>query len=298
VATTVAKLEAVLSANTRDFDRAMHQSDSKMKGVAKTAGKAGLAGAVIGLGAAVKIGFDEFMQAQRVTAQTNAVLKSTGGIANVTAKQIDTMATALMRKTGVDDEVIQSGMNVLLTFTRIRNEAGKGNDIFNQATKAALDLSVALGKDLQSANILVGKALNDPLKGLTALVRVGVTFSQKQKDQIKAWLDTKDAAKSVAAAQKDVEAAQKGVASSQAAVEAASRKVAAAQRAEEAAARAVTSAQDAVRTAGDRLKDTQERVSDSTHKVADAKEKLRDAQLKAKDAQQALTDARRKPRTG
>ena len=46
-----------------------------------------------------------------------------------------------MKKSGVDDEAIQSGENLLLTFTNIRNEAGKGNDVFDQTTKAALDMS-------------------------------------------------------------------------------------------------------------------------------------------------------------
>ena len=85
-------------------------------------------------------------EAQKVAAQTNAVLKSTGGRPSVTAKQVEKLAESLMLKSGVDDEVIQSGENVLLTFTNIRNEAGKGNDIFDQATKATLDLSVALGQ--------------------------------------------------------------------------------------------------------------------------------------------------------
>ena len=39
---------------------------------------------------------------------------------------------------GVDDDAIKSGAAVLLTFTKIRNEVGKGNDVFNQATLAAL----------------------------------------------------------------------------------------------------------------------------------------------------------------
>jgi len=102
------------------------------------------------------------MEQQKVVAQTNAVLKSTGGIANVTAKEMGRLSEQLMRKSGVDDEAIQSGQNLLLTFTKIRNETGKNNDIFDQATKATLDLSVAMGKDMSSSAILVGKALNDP----------------------------------------------------------------------------------------------------------------------------------------
>src|SRR4051794_34273821 len=119
----------------------MDKSDSKMGSLAKTAGKAGLAGAIIGLGYAAKVGFSEFMEAQRITAQTNAVLKSTGGVANVTGAQVDKLANSMLRKTGIDDEQIKTGENMLLTFTRIRNEVGAGNDIFTQATKATTDLS-------------------------------------------------------------------------------------------------------------------------------------------------------------
>jgi acid phosphatase family membrane protein YuiD len=86
-----------------------------------------------------------------VAAQTAAVLKSTGGEANVTAKHVSNLATAISRKTGIDDEAIQSGENLLLTFTKIRNEAGKGNDVFDQATRITNDMSVALGQDLKSS---------------------------------------------------------------------------------------------------------------------------------------------------
>jgi len=118
------------------------------------------------------------------------VLKSTGGAANVTSKQITTMSESLMRLSGVDDEAIQSGQNLLLTFTKIRNETGAGNKIFDQATVAMLDLSVAMGKDLSSSAILVGKALNDPVKGVGALSKAGVQFTASQKDTIKALVDS------------------------------------------------------------------------------------------------------------
>lgn len=147
-----------------------------------------------GLAVAAKAGFSEMLEGQKVSAQTEAVLKSTGGAAKVTADQVSELAGALMRKSGIDDEAIQSGANLLLTFTRVRNEAGKGRDVFNQATTAALDMSVAMGTDMKSASIVVGKALNDPVKGLTALQRVGVTFTQGQRDAIKAMVAAGDTA--------------------------------------------------------------------------------------------------------
>lgn len=192
MSTTVARLEAVLSADTSDFDKAMGKSESRMGSLAKTAGKAGLAGAIVGLGYAAKVGFSEFMEGQRVAAQTDAVLKSTAGAAKVTAEEVDGLATSLMRKSGVDDEQIKTGENMLLTFTKIRNEVGAGNNIFDQATTATLNLSVAMGKDMQSSAILVGKALNDPIKGMSALSKAGIQFTEDQKETIKTMVASGD----------------------------------------------------------------------------------------------------------
>jgi len=140
-----------------------------------------------GVGAIVDFGKEMYSAVEaedKLDAQTKAVLKSTGGAAHVTAANIDEMAVSLSRMSGVDDEAIKNQENLLLTFTGIRNEAGKGNDVFSQATKAALDMSVALGEDGKSAAIQLGKALNDPIKGVTALQRVGVSFTADQKKQI------------------------------------------------------------------------------------------------------------------
>src|SRR6266498_2076800 len=150
-----------------------------------------------GIGAAV----DEFQEARKVGAQTSAVLKSTGGVAHVSAKQITDLAGSISKKVGIDDEAIQSGENLLLTFKNVRNETGRGRDIFNQATQAAVDLSAAGFGSLHSTSIQLGKALNDSVKGMTALARAGVTFSDDQKKAIKALLDTGKAADRVKAQQ-------------------------------------------------------------------------------------------------
>ena len=136
----------------------------------------------------------EARDAQKVGAQTEAVIKSTGAAAGVSAKQVGDLSTAISNKVGIDDEAIQSGANLLLTFTNIRNEAGKGNDIFNQATQAITDMGAAMGGDPKSSAIQLGKALNDPVKGITALSRVGVSFTAQQKDQIKVMVATGDTA--------------------------------------------------------------------------------------------------------
>jgi hypothetical protein len=148
------------------------------------------AGGLLALGAGAVAAFHQFEESEKVAKQTGAVLESTGHAANVTAKEVSGLATALSKKAGIDDEAIQSGENLLLTFKNIQNQAGKGNDIFNQTTKAVLDMSVAMGQDMKSSAIQVGKALNDPIAGLTALTRVGVTFTEGQKKQIEKLVES------------------------------------------------------------------------------------------------------------
>lgn len=130
-----------------------------------------------------------FADSQDKIAQTNAVLKSTGGIAGVTADQVTKLATALEKTTKFSDEDVRSVENLLLTFTSI------GKDIFPQATKTVLDMATALGEDTKSASIQLGKALQDPVLGVTALRRVGVNFNDSQKEVIKNLVDTGQSAK-------------------------------------------------------------------------------------------------------
>ena len=163
---------------------------SKLKGLGRAAVVAGGAAGLAALTGTLKVGIDELTQSSKVAAQTAAVIKSTGGAAGVTAKQVNDLAGSMMRKTGIDDETIQSGENLLLTFTKVQNKAGKGNDIFTKATHVMADMSVALGQDMKSSAIQLGKALNDPVKGVTALQRVGVSFTAAQKKQIKAMVES------------------------------------------------------------------------------------------------------------
>jgi hypothetical protein len=196
------RLEVEIVGDAASLNRALGQSTTATRRFGTSLGTVTKAGAAFGVGFTVvqqglrlfgnvaNRAWEEMSEGQTVLAQTNAVLKSTGGVANVSSKQVEALAQSLSKLTGVDDEAIQSGQNMLLTFTKINNEVGRGNDIFNQATKATLDLSVALGKDMPSAALMVGKALNDPIAGMTALGRAGVQFTVGQKETIKALVES------------------------------------------------------------------------------------------------------------
>lgn len=129
------------------------------------------------------IGQNAFDQIDDAADQLGAVLKSTGGAAGVTKQSAIELSVELQKLTGITRAQILTGENMLLTFTNI------GKDTFPRATKAITDLSVAMKQDIKSSAVQLGKALNDPIQGITALTRVGVTFSQSQKDMIKAMVE-------------------------------------------------------------------------------------------------------------
>jgi len=133
----------------------------------------------------------EASQWNSVIAQTEAVVKSTGQAAGFSAKQFADMAQGMSASAGqsiFSDDAILGATNVLATFTEIKGTS------FTGATQAILDISQAMGTDLQSSAVQVGKALNDPVAGISALSRVGVTFSEDQKALIKSMVEVGDVA--------------------------------------------------------------------------------------------------------
>lgn len=122
-------------------------------------------------------------------AKSKAVIEATGAVAGVSAQHIRDQAAALESVATVDQNVISQGENVIATFTQIRNVAGAGNDIFDQTTKAALDMAAVLKTDMPTAAMQLGKALNDPIRGMTMLQRSGVSFTAQQKAQVTAMMN-------------------------------------------------------------------------------------------------------------
>jgi len=117
---------------------------------------------------------------RQAMAQVTSALESMGPVAGRTAEQLSKAADALETRSMVDADVILTKVTAnLLTFG---NVAGS---VFDRAQQAAIDMAQRLGQDPQAAAVLLGKALNDPIKGLSALTRVGVSFSKSQIETIK-----------------------------------------------------------------------------------------------------------------
>ena len=184
-----ANIRAVITADDRASKSLKGFSDNvdhmghRIGQVAKVAAVA-LAAATAGAVALGVSSVKAYMESENVLAQLNATLKSTGGIAGVTASDVTKLATSLQRVTRFSDEAIMGGQNLLLTFTKI------GKDIFPEATEVMLDMSTALGQDVKSSAIQLGKALQDPILGVTALRRVGVNFNEEAKETIRNFVET------------------------------------------------------------------------------------------------------------
>lgn len=163
----------------------------KLGGIGKgilTVGMAAAAAGVAALGAGLGIAVSEAMEAQAGLAQLDAVLKSTGGAAGVTRNMALELADSLSGVTRFSDDAVLSAENLLLTFTNI------GEDVFPRATETLLDMATTMGTDAKSGAIQLGKALNDPVAGITALTRVGVTFTDEQKKMIEQMVAMGDVA--------------------------------------------------------------------------------------------------------
>jgi len=152
---------------------------TKRAGMAMTAAGGAI---VAGLGVSLKA----FAEQQNAIAQLEAVLTSTKGAAGLTSQELQNMASSLQKVTTYGDETIMGAESLMLTFTKV------GKDVFPQAMQAVLDMSTAMGQDLKSSVIQVGKALNDPIAGATALRRVGVQLTDQQQEQIKVFMASGD----------------------------------------------------------------------------------------------------------
>jgi len=126
-------------------------------------------------------------------------LASTGNAAGLTADELKQMASSLQSVSTFGDEAVIESQALLLTFTKV------GKDVFPKATESILNMSAAMGTDLKSSTIMIGKALNDPIAGVTALSRAGVQLTEDQKELIKYQTEFGDIAKAQTIILKELE---------------------------------------------------------------------------------------------
>jgi len=179
------KAKKAVEENATGMQRAMDKVGRSFSGVA---GQLKTLVSALAIGAAFRAVIIAASEAQQAVAQLEATLKSTGRYTPELAQNLTGYAAELQKITTYGDEAIISMQSLLLTFTRI------GGDEFTRAQMAVLNVATALKTDLKTAALQVGKALNDPVLGMTALSRSGIQFSEAQKATVKELMAVNDIA--------------------------------------------------------------------------------------------------------
>lgn len=120
----------------------------------------------------------------KANAQVMATLESTNYAAGKSFQELADQATRLQGLTLFGDEATMQAQAIMLTFKQVNGE------IYDRSIPAVLDMATVMKMDLKSASLMVGKALNDPILGLTALRRTGVQFTDSQEALIKKMVET------------------------------------------------------------------------------------------------------------
>lgn len=189
----IGSLKAVLGLDTAQYDVGWSKAQKTMRDAGQDMQRLGGRMATIGAGFTATLtapliaaGFaasKAATEAADAMGQVQAALTSMGAASGKTKEELSALADGLMRNSLYDDDDILRAVTAnMLTFG---NVAGVN---FDRAQQAAVDLATRMKMDLQPATLLIGKALNDPLKGLTAMGRAGIQFSDAQKEMIKSMV--------------------------------------------------------------------------------------------------------------
>ena len=103
--------------------------------------------------------------------------------------RLEDLAQATALNTGVDEDSIKATQAKLMTFKELGKTADEAGGAFDRATQAAIDMASAGFGEAETNAVQLGKALNDPVKGITALGRAGITFTDQEKEQIKTMVE-------------------------------------------------------------------------------------------------------------
>jgi hypothetical protein len=183
----------------------------RVKGFTKSVagGIKNVTAALAGMATGIATGFAKLarMEARQAVGQAKlaAVLRSTGFAAGFTRRELNDQAAAMQESQGVADDLTTGVQTMLATFKQVKG------DNFVRATKAVQDMATVMEEGmatqagLKAASIQLGKALNDPIKGIGALSRVGIQFTEDQKALIKTLVDSGDVAAAQNVILKEVE---------------------------------------------------------------------------------------------
>lgn len=159
--------------------------DSASKALGSFGSKLGEVGGLLagfGLAFSVKHVIDEMISASDATTRLTAAIKANAGFVGLSQKTLELYSEKLRDTSTFSDEAVKRGQALLLQFRNIRGE------VFLLANQAMVDLAAKMGGDVTGAAQLLGKALQDPERGMQQLRRAGIILVDSQKEQIKQYI--------------------------------------------------------------------------------------------------------------
>ena len=204
------KIEYVLALSTKDFNRSVKlttgsvdtmskkmnrsvkKSVASFRDLSVSITKVGVAATAVATGglALLAMKMSEYVgfanEQEAAETRLAATLRATGGAAGFSANELIAYAGELQQLTTYGDEATIAAMSMLATFRHING------DVFKRGTALAQDLASAMEQDLKTSILSVGKALDNPILGMTALTKAGTTFSAEQKELVRSLQESGD----------------------------------------------------------------------------------------------------------
>jgi hypothetical protein len=199
MAKTSRALTLKLLADISDFTKGIDQSQKQTRTMGDNIKKFGKMAAVglLAAGAAAGAFAVKAIAAGEAAATSNARIEQINQSMGLFGASTDEVTESLIkyanetaRATGIDQNSIKATQAKLLTFKEIAQTADEVNGNFQRATKAAIDLGAAGFGTAEDNAVSLGKALNDPIRGITALTRNGITFTESEKERIKVLVES------------------------------------------------------------------------------------------------------------
>lgn len=135
--------------------------------------------AYVSVGLAVRKFIQESIEAQRTTLQLDLAFRNFGKAAGQARKEMDDYATTIQRTTSLSDDDIKEAQATLLRFDKITG------DTFKRTRGVIADFAALTGNTATGAAEQLGRALQDPARGMLFLRRAGIILSAQQQQQIK-----------------------------------------------------------------------------------------------------------------
>lgn len=184
LATLVVKMEAQTAKYDEALKKAQRRATSWEKSAKKSVFNVKAAFSGLAIGAVINKMSQATAKQEAAMTQLEQAFRTTGETSDLSAEKLAAYSAELQKVTTFGDE------EFMLAAAQLRSFTGVVEDEFKRTLELSADLSARFGVDLKSSVLQLGKALNDPIKNLSALSRAGIQFSEGQKDVIKTLVES------------------------------------------------------------------------------------------------------------